>query len=432
MRDAKSRTRDRTPSRRLTVSLVVLMLLLVSLVTIISAGASAPPAVQAGPDAAALGQGDVITIGIGAALTGPIPDLGARQANSAQLAVDQVNAAGGIDIGGTNYTLALVTADSACSGGQGAPAANVLVNAGVVAVVGHTCSGATGAALPVYDSAGIPLIMASATGSGLTEMGYTGVFRVISRDGSEGVRMATYFRQKLQLGAVALVQWTADMTEGADAFANTFTAMGGLIVSRRTVDSVDDFAATLTLIGGEAIDAIVYVDSSAARAGGFSNQARLLGMQDTVLGWSAWQSVEEQLQTYSDAAGSAVVEDYVGLPYRNKGGMPGYAAFATAYQAAGFPVVGEEPTALGAFAYDAVMIIVDAIERADSAVPADIRDAIAATTDYAGVVGAYDGFDMQGDVIPQWAWIVQSRDDRWRVLSLAEVYLPLVGRGFAQ
>ena len=101
------------------------------------AGAGSTPAIAsppAAPETAALSNGSVITIGVASTLS-VAPQLGQRQANAVQLAVDQVNAAGGIDIGGTNYTLALVTADSGCNPTQAAVAANTLLSAGVVAVV---------------------------------------------------------------------------------------------------------------------------------------------------------------------------------------------------------------------------------------------------------------------------------------------------------
>jgi branched-chain amino acid transport system substrate-binding protein len=79
---------------------------------------------QASPDIGAGGSTNpsfeppvtnVITIGVGAVLAGPIESIGWRQLNSVQLAVDQVNDAGGIDLGGTFYDVALVYEDSECS-----------------------------------------------------------------------------------------------------------------------------------------------------------------------------------------------------------------------------------------------------------------------------------------------------------------------------
>ena len=87
---------------------------------------------------------DVVTIGVAAALSHGQEAIGIRQANAVQLAVDQVNAAGGVDIGGTPYTVNLVMEDTECNPNIAREdAAPALVSAGVVAVVGDTCSGST-------------------------------------------------------------------------------------------------------------------------------------------------------------------------------------------------------------------------------------------------------------------------------------------------
>ena len=107
--------------------------------------------------------------------------------------------------------------------------------------------------------------------------------------------------------------------------------------------------------------------------------------------------------------------------------MPGYDTLNADYQAAAFPNYGDEAEIWGALAYDALRIIVDAMDRADSADPTAIRDAIAATADYHGVVGIYVGFDSLGDVIPQWSWLELYQNGEWEmVYPYNKVFLPLV------
>lgn len=148
------------------MAVVLATLLLLMLPVLSSAGASKAPTIassSADQGTASLSNGSVITIGVAADLSGPIASFGWRQANAVQLAVDQTNAAGGIDIGGVTYSLALVTADSACNADQAITAANTLLNAGAVAVVGHSCSGASFAAQPIYNAAGVAMISPSST-----------------------------------------------------------------------------------------------------------------------------------------------------------------------------------------------------------------------------------------------------------------------------
>ncbi len=228
-----------------------------------STPAVAPP--PANREATALNNGNVITIGVAAAMSGPADGLGWPQANAVQLVISQTNAAGGVEIGGIAYTLTVVTADSACNGTQAIAAANTLLNAGAVAVVGHTCSSASFPAQATYNAASVPMISPSSSYPGVTERGYTTTFRVHPRDDSQAVLMATYFSQSLGIDAVALVEWNDDAIS-IDTFSSTFTSL-------HTVGSTDDFTATLTAIQPENPDAIFYADLDANHAGFLSHVA---------------------------------------------------------------------------------------------------------------------------------------------------------------
>jgi branched-chain amino acid transport system substrate-binding protein len=183
----------------------------------------------------------------------------------------------------------------------------------------------------------------------------------------------------------------------------------------------------LNAIRAENPDVILYLDLDPARAGQFSLTAYNLGMTDVVISWYSFTNDESVLVTYADAALPLPAEgDYVAMIFRRFEDMPGWTTFLAAYQAAAFPNEPDDPGVFGAYAYDAVQIIIAAMERADSTDPLAIRDQIAATTDYEGVVGTYQGFDSNGDVIPQWAWLEQYRNGQWVILSPSKVSLPIV------
>jgi len=116
-----------------------------------------------------LSAGGVITIGVGAALSGANAPLGWQEVNSVQLAISQTNAAGGVYVGGVTYTLALVTADSGCDATQTITAANALLRAGAIAIVGHMCSVESMAAQPIYNAAGVAMVSPSSTNPQLTQ-----------------------------------------------------------------------------------------------------------------------------------------------------------------------------------------------------------------------------------------------------------------------
>jgi branched-chain amino acid transport system substrate-binding protein len=366
-----------------------------------------------------LSNGTVITIGVASAMT-VFPDLAWRQINAVQLAVDQVNDAGGIDIGGTTYTVSLVTAESGCDSTQAVNAANTLISAGAVAVVGHSCSGASIAAQPIYNMAGVTMITPSSTSPLLTEQGYTTTFRTISRHDSAAKLMATYFHGWLGLNEIALVEWDAVwLMDITDAFSNTFTSLGGTITSRHTVSSTEDYTSTLTSIQPENPEAIFYVDIDPNNAGLFSSIADNLGMN--IIGWNSDGSDPD---AYVASAGAGAEDDYNGISWRRAEDMPGYEDLNTAYQEAGFPNYGDEVQIWGAFAYDAANIIMAAIDHADSTDPANIREEIAATNNYQGVVGTYEGFDAKGDVIPQWASLEYYKNGQWTILHPSKIFLP--------
>jgi branched-chain amino acid transport system substrate-binding protein len=126
-----------------------------------------------------------VRIGFAAALTGPMAWAGAGSEQGAEFGVADLNAKGGV----LGEQIELITADDYCDGEQAVAAANKLVAAAVVAVVGHQCSGAAIPASKVYSQAGLLMISTFATNPKLTEQGFTNVFRLVGRDDLQG-RMA--------------------------------------------------------------------------------------------------------------------------------------------------------------------------------------------------------------------------------------------------
>jgi branched-chain amino acid transport system substrate-binding protein len=341
-------------------------------------------------------------------LGGPYSGLGWQQLNAVRLAISQTNAAGGISIGGTGYTVTLVVADSACNSSQAITAAYELLSAGAVAVVGHTCSSASLPASPIYHAAGVAMISPSSTNPQLTLQGYTTTFRTIPHDGSAAIKLAEYFvNESLTRTAILLrIDFWSDTV--ADYYQNTYTALGGTVVSSQTITATTDITPALVAIQAENVDVVLVADLIGDVAGNVSRVAYNLGMTSTI----AWLgTTDEYIDTH---AGVLAAEGDYGATTggRRISDMPGYVAFEAAYLAAGF---SNEP-APGPFSpssYDAASITLDAIGRADLIDPPAIRDEIAATADYTGVVGTYQGFDANGDVVPQWAHVEVVENGQW-------------------
>jgi branched-chain amino acid transport system substrate-binding protein len=371
---------------------------------------------------------NVITIGVAEPLSGPNDIYGWTQVNSVQLAIDQVNAAGGVEVGGITYTLQMVAADDQGDPSLAPAAANALLNAGVVAVVGHSFSVASLAAQPVYNAAGVAMISPSSTGPAVTQQGYTTTFRTIPNDAAPINLFARFLRWGKNYHDVALVEGPNSAWGSGDLFVSTFAALGGTITSRRYVNSPADYDATLTAIQAEDPDVIFFNEMDPTIAAGFSLAAFNHGLGAVPVGWSPWDQDESRLSVYAAAAGVAAEGDYAFMPYMRISEMPGRSAFIAAYQAANFPNYPDDPTNFGIFAYDTVGIIAQAIERANSLGPAGIRDQIAATHNYQGAVGTYQGFDEHGDVIPQWSWLEEFHNGEWLILLPTQTYVPMILR----
>lgn len=407
-------------------SIVLLLALIPSLAQASPVSSRASLPADGGP--AVVSNGPVITIGVAAALN--IPGLGWPELNSAQLAISQTNAAGGVNIGGITYTLIMTYADGQCNPAGGAAAANALLNAGAIAVVGHSCSGESLAAQSIYSAQGVAMMSPSSTNPDVTEGGYTNTFRMVSRDDTAANLLATHFRNRLSRTSSAIVEswWLVP----GNAYSDTFVALGGTITSRRAVTDTSEFTATLTAIQAENPDVIVNFfqgpdpNATAAAGGEFSRIADDLGMTNVIVGFGGDIGSEFPLAEYVNAAGAAAEGDFAVLYQRRIADMPGWPAFLADYQAAGFANEPADPGVFGPFAYDAANIIIAAIDRANSTNPAAIRDEIAATSDYAGVVGTYVGFDAKGDVIPQWASMWRYLSGGWLKVLPFEVFLPAV------
>jgi branched-chain amino acid transport system substrate-binding protein len=424
------------PSNRplwaLSAGLAVALAMLLLLPVLSSALGTEEPAMApsyAEQGTAGLNSSPVITIGVGVDLT-PGTIMGWQELNSVQLAISQTNAAGGLNVGGITYTLALVSADSAGDPTQTITAANTLLNAGAVAVIGHSWSRECLAAQPIYSAAGVAMVSPSCTRPIVTQQGYSTTFRTIPHDGSAGTLLAGHLRA-LGLSRSAIVD--SGYLEVGDLYSDTFTALGGTITSRRTINDPGVFTDTLTAIRAENADVIVdfiqfqYPDDPAIH-GELSRIAYGLGMPDVVIAWDTFINDDRLLIPYADAAGAAAEGDIAAMEWRRFTNMPGWANFLADYQAAAFRNEPDDPDVYGAFAYDAARIIIAAIDRADSTNSLAVRNQIAVTKNHEGVVGTYQGFDARGDVIPQWGWLERYQNGQWAIMSPNRVFLPFVLR----
>ena len=359
-----------------------------------------------------------LIVGAAQALSGDSASQGWAQLNAAELAAEAANAQGGVTVGGMAYDVLIAPADSRCDATHAVQAANLLLDGGAVAVLGHSCSNATLAAQPLYQAAGVAMVSASATVPGITAQGNDTAFRIVSRGDAAAVLLA---EQLYALGGARRAAIVERSTFGgnyaADAFADAFERLGGTVTQRRVINATSEYTATFSEIAAATPDVLYYADDDPARAGLLSRVAHDLGHTEWIVAWDpVWDGQTDPAgsrSAYVAAAGPAAQGNYVGWLHRPTSEMPGYAALRSSYGAAAFERYGDEPGLFGALAYDAMELILDAVRRADSLSPPAIRDQVAATPRWEGVAGVYEGFDAHGDVLPQRAWLERYHQGRW-------------------
>ena len=371
--------------------------------------AASAPAAAAAPAASAGGE-TVVKIGHAAPLTGGIAHLGKDNENGARLAVEEVNKTG-LEIGGKKIKLELVGEDDAADPKTGTAVAQKLVDAHVVAVVGHLNSGVSIPASKIYSDAGIVQISPSSTNPDYTKQGFKTTYRVVATDAQQGPALANYAAKSLNAKSVAIVDDATAYGKGlADEFEKTAKAAGVNVVAREaTNDKATDFKAILTKIKGKKPDVIMYGGMDAA-GGPFAKQAKELGIQSKIVGGDG-VCTDKVAELAGDAVSNIICSE-AGLALSK---MEQGADFDKRYQARfNAPVQIYAP-----FTYDAVMVIVDAMKRANSVEPAAIL-AEMPKTNYKGLIGNI-AFDEKGDMKEGTITLYEYKDKKKTVLDVVKM-----------
>lgn len=371
--------------------------------------AASAPAAAAAPAAAGGGE-TVVKIGHAAPLTGGIAHLGKDNENGARLAVEEVNKTG-LEIGGKKIKLELVGEDDAADPKTGTAVAQKLVDAKVVAVVGHLNSGVSIPASKIYSDAGIVQISPSSTNPDYTKQGFKTTYRVVATDAQQGPALANYAAKSLHAKSVAIVDDATAYGKGlADEFEKTAKAAGVNVVAREaTNDKATDFKAILTKIKGKKPDVIMYGGMDAT-GGPFAKQAKELGISSKIVGGDG-VCTDKVAELAGDAVSNLICSE-AGLALSK---METGADFEKRYQARfNSPVQIYAP-----FTYDAVMVIVDAMKRANSSEPAAIL-AEMPKTNYKGVIGNI-AFDEKGDMKEGTITLYEYKDKKKSVLDVVKM-----------
>jgi branched-chain amino acid transport system substrate-binding protein len=326
------------------------------------------------PGAASDTGGDVV-IGMYGSLTGDGASFGQSSKEGTELAVAEINNAGGV-LGGRKFRL-LVEDDQSRPEEASNAVTKLITQDKVVAVLGEVASRRSLAAAPIAQRYQIPMITPASTNERVTEAGDY-IFRVCFIDPFQGEVLAKFAYNDLKARKVAILKdIQQDYSVGlTDSIAMHFAALGGQVldpVSYATGDS--DFKAILTQVRSQKPDA-VFVTGYYSEAAIITRQARELGMRMPILGGDGW--VGDALKNGREALNNTYISNH----YSGDNPDPIVQTFVRTYRAK----FNREPDAIAALAYDAVKVLADALNRAKSTEGPKVRDALA-TADLPGVTG---------------------------------------------
>jgi branched-chain amino acid transport system substrate-binding protein len=346
------------------------------------------PKAEAAKAAAAPAPAAIIKIGHVAPLTGGIAHLGKDNENGARLAVEEINAAGGVKVGDQTFKLELVAEDDKADPKEGTLAAQKIVDAGVVAVVGHLNSGTTIPASKIYSDASIAQISPSATNPKYTEQGFKTAFRVVANDNQQGAVLANYAADTLKAKTIAIIDDRTAYGQGlADVVERVAKEKGIKVVGREfTNDKATDFNAILTKVRATKPDVIMYGGMDAT-AGPMAKQMKQLGIKSTFLAGDGVCS-PEFVKLAGDAAGIL----HCSMAGEAVEKLAKGAEFVDKYKKR----FNSEVQLYSPYSYDAVFIVSDAIKRAGKPDRAAVAAAVA-QTNMPGLTGQLQ-FDDKGDI----------------------------------
>lgn len=319
-----------------------------------------------------------IKVGEFASLTGKEATFGVSSHEGTLLAVEEVNAAGGV----LGKKIELVYEDNRSTPGESLTIAKKLINNDkVIAILGEVASGRSLEVAPFAQQSRIPQISPSSTNPSVTQIGDY-IFRVCFIDPFQGKLLAGFAKNTLKVKKVALFSdVAAPYSVGLGKFfKEAWLAGGGELASEVKYTGGDkDFKAQLTVIKNAGAEAIM-VPGYYNDVGLIVAQARQLGISVPIFGGDGWEAPE----LIQIAGAENLANTYYSTHFSPSSTDPLAQKFVAAYKA---KYSGKVPDAMAALGYDSVMVLADAIKRAGTTDEPKLRDAIAATKDFPGATG---------------------------------------------
>ncbi len=352
-----------------------------------------------------------IKVGLNVELTGSIPAVGNSCKEAAVMAVEEVNSAGGLEVGGQKYQVTLFPEDNEDKAESAAAAAQKLINQNrVLAMVGPNASRNAVPAAQVAESAKVPMISPWSTAVATTQ-GKKYVFRACFIDDFQGVVCAKFALNSLGAKkAAVLYDIASEYNKGiAEVFKRTFQAEGGSIVAYESYTTGDkDFSSQLTKI--KALEPeVLFLPNYYQEVPLQIQQAKKLGYTGKFLGSDSWGFAD-----LIKLGGEDVEGCFFSTHYAPDIATPEARKFIDGYKAK----YGKTPDDVAALTYDSFGLLFDALKAAGKADREALRDALANLKEFKGVTGQLE-FRGTGDPVKT-AVIIQVKGGQFTYYETAK------------
>lgn len=331
-------------------------------------------------------QSQSIKIGYVAGLTGRLADLGVGGRNGALIAVEEINATGGVK----GRKLELVIRDDNVSPDKVIQVDQELIDSGVVVIVGHATSAPALTAVPLMNSKQILMISPTVRTSQLTGRDDY-FFSLITPIAPATDKQAEYAFRNMGIHRITTVYDLANQQYGQDwvgGFKRTFNRLGGEITGELTLSSTDkvNYAQLSEQILSTGATGVLLV-AGAVDSAMLCQHLRKSGTPIAIF-TSSWPVANEFIQLTGDAARGIVMSS----PFFDDDPNPAFRTFRTKYSER----FGNLPNYAAVYSYEAIYVIAAALETNDD--PKHLKETILQRKTFMGLTGSFE-FDTYGDTI---------------------------------
>lgn len=326
---------------------------------------------------------DTILIGVSASITGSAPTNGMRTQQGAQMAVDEINEAGGV----LGKQLELFVADDGGVQDTGINATNLIASQGVVAQVGPTLSGLALAVEGIISEAEYPVLVGATSPKLVNTIDNPWLFRIRASDTIQAQLAAVYATENLGCSKIGLFTNSNDYGSGARVVVEEYLTEKGIEYVSESHNTGDtDMTSQVLKLKEAGVDCVIVWTDDAETALA-ARQFYDLGLDVPIIGSTSistpqvnelcqpeWLDNWYSCTDFTTSNDSEIVQNFV-------------KSFNTKY--------GEDPELYAVTYYSAIYLLKDAIERAGSLDSAAIRDALAATDGLQVPIGTYKANEMR-------------------------------------